>query len=613
MQNKRGQLTIIIIIALVLVAGTIIFFASTKQKTSAGIPTELKPVYDAYLSCIKEDAKKAANLAGSQAGFVYPKAYESGSEYYPFSSQLDFLGFPVQYWYYLAGNGVIKESVPTKTSIEEGIAKYVEDNIDRCNFDTFYQQGFSVNVSKVKVKARLSDSSLSLSVESDFIASKDSTVGRKSSHQVEVSTKLGKMFALALEIYNKEKTESFLENYSADILYSYAPVDGVEISCAPKIWKTREVVNTIKSALEANIGSIKLEGNYYNLKNKENQYFVVNQKTDEAVSFLYSSQWPSAFEVAGADDELMIAKPIGLQEGLGILGFCYSPYHFVYDLRFPVMVQIYDESELFQFPVSVIIDKNLPRKGVFSEVQEQNDFNVCQYKNQQIEVNTYNISLTKIEANLSYSCFDQTCELGQTSSGTFSGFAPACVNGQLIAKSAGYSEKKTALSTNSESLADIILDKEYTLSVEVKVDGKSLPGTAILTFEGEKTITTSLPEINNISLTEGNYNVTLYVYGNSSITIPASTKTQCFESPVSGILGIIGQTKEQCIPISLPETSIGFALLGGGSTQVYLLPSDMEKGHITINSQSLPVPNSLENLQNNYDIFDTKRISMEFK
>ena len=29
----------------------------------------------------------------------------------------------------------------------------------------------------------------------------------------------------------------------------------------------------------------------------------------------------------------MIAKPVGTEQGMGIMGFCYSPYHFVYDIN----------------------------------------------------------------------------------------------------------------------------------------------------------------------------------------------------------------------------------------------------------------------------------------
>ena len=75
-------------------------------------------------------------------------------------------------------------------------------------------------------------------------------------------------FGLAL----KEKQEAFLEKYAADVLYSYTPVDGVDITCSPKIWKTRDVVNDLKSGLEANIGALKVQGDYYTLSNKKDQF-----------------------------------------------------------------------------------------------------------------------------------------------------------------------------------------------------------------------------------------------------------------------------------------------------------------------------------------------------
>ena len=65
----------------------------------------------------------------------------------------------------------------------------------------------------------------------------------------------------------------------------------------------------------------------------------------------------------------MIAKPIGTQPGLSAMKFCYAPYKFVYDMYFPVLIQVYskdDANEVFQFPVSVVINKNMPREAANS-------------------------------------------------------------------------------------------------------------------------------------------------------------------------------------------------------------------------------------------------------
>ena len=36
-----------------------------------------------------------------------------------------------------------------------------------------------------------------------------------------------------------------------------------------------------------------------------------------------SRYWPYAFEVSPTQGDILIANPVGNQEGLGILGFCY--------------------------------------------------------------------------------------------------------------------------------------------------------------------------------------------------------------------------------------------------------------------------------------------------
>jgi hypothetical protein len=300
----------------------------------------------------------------------------------------------------------------------------------------------------------------------------------------------------------------------------------------------------------------------------------------------------------------MIANPIGTQGGLGVMGFCYSPYHFVYDVSFPVMIQVYNAQEVFQFPVVVVIDKNMARNGIPSQLSEEPETpDVCQYKTQDITVNTYDNELNRIDANLSYLCFTQQCFLGSTQDGVYSGKAPACINGYLKADAGGYAEKRQLFSTNEESSLDVILDREYDVELELEVGGEPLKGTAIVIFENGKTTSTALPDSNRIKLSEGLYNVTVYAYGNSSIEIAGSTKKQCYDVSSGGIFGLFGGTKQECTDISIPSTKIDSALIGGGKSEIYILPSDLQKGKIKLRVDSLPTPNSIEKLQSNYEAF----------
>ncbi len=616
--ERRAQMTIFVIIAIVIVAGIVIYFIVRDRLGLGGISSELQPVFEHYEECIKQEARTAIELAESQGGFINVD-YEPGSEYAPFSSQLNFLGFPIPYWYYVSGNGLIKEQVPLRGDIENGIAEYVEERANDCDFESFYAQGFSISLDEADAKVGIDEDNVNVEVNSEIVVSKGDEIARKNIHEVNVDSKLGKFYDIARKIYEKERDSAIFDNYGVDVLRLYAPVDGVEISCSGKVWKTTDVVNELKLGLEANIGKIKARGNYYDLNDKKDEYYVfgIGENVDENVNFIYLKDMPTKVELVGegVDDSLMIASPVGIQEGLGVMGFCYAPYHFVYDVSFPVLVQVYNNEEIFQFPIVAIIDNNVAREAVFSESEFEagGEFDLCEFNAQDVEINLYDNNLNKINGNIDYQCFDQRCRLGETSDGSLIGKAPSCLNGYLLVSADGFEEKKELFSSNKDRAIDVILDREYEVEIEFEFGGRAIRDeSAIISFsKGEKSVSAVLPDVSKIKLSEGSYELKVYVYGNSSIRIAGGKKTQCQEVPRAGILGFFGSTKEECFDIVLPETKIEHALIGGGNGNSYISESQLEDGRIKVRVDSLPVPKSLEELQYNYASFDSLGVDVE--
>ena len=103
LKSKRAQLTLFVILGIVLVAGIVAFFL-IRGATTSGISKDLEPAYNAYLSCIQERARNGLNLMGQQAGYIYVDElpFDAGSSYAPSSSQLDFYGASVPYWFYVS-------------------------------------------------------------------------------------------------------------------------------------------------------------------------------------------------------------------------------------------------------------------------------------------------------------------------------------------------------------------------------------------------------------------------------------------------------------------------------------------------------------------------------
>jgi len=609
MKNKFGQVTLFIIVAIVIVGGAVVFYSFRDSIVGEKIPVSIEPVYNNFLSCLEGKLLTGIDILESQAGYISLPDFEAGSRYMPFSSQLNFLGNAVPYWYYVSGNNIQKEQVPSKSEMEEQLEGFIEEKITRCVFDDYYEQGFEVNqgVPEARISIRKNRVEIDLKMEMSLEKGEDNVVVKN--HDLGVDSKLGMLYDSAIEIYNKEQKSLFLENYAVDNLRLYAPVDGVELTCSPLTWNAEDVFDELQEAIEANTLALKTKGGDYSLK-EENKYFIVDVDVEGEVRFINSKDWPSNFEVVPSEGNVLISEPVGNQPGLGMLGFCYVPYHFVYNVKYPVLVQIQEGNEIFQFPVAVVVQGNNPREALSVSSVELGVPELCKYKNTLVGVSVYDVKSNAVEAEISYDCLGVTCDIGKTESGNLREEFPQCVNGHILVKSEGFEDKKYSYSTIEAGSVGIALDKLYELEVNLNKGG-----TAIISFvsdESSKTIV--YPEQRSVELSEGQYEISVYVYKNSSLQLSETVREQCIEVPQSGLGGLLGLTKKECFEVRMPAQIVSNALSGGGKENYYILESELENSKvIEINAGSLPTPTSIEELQDNYILFEDMDLDIQFK
>ncbi len=619
-KSKHSQVTIFIIIAIVIIAAIGILFYFKSDNENKQIPVEFEPVYNSFLYCLEDNAKTGIDLIETQGGYIYLPEFESGSEYMPFSSQLNFLGNPIPYWYYVSGNNIQKEQVPTKTDMENELIKFLEEKIHNCLFDFYYEQGFQIVQGIPTAEVKIYDKKVETILNMDLSISKDDENIFIREHNFIVDSNLGKLYDSARKVYDKEKREMFLEEYGVDILRLYAPVDGVEVTCGPLIWNAEEIFNDLQKAIEINTFALKNKNNIYESYKGQDEYFLVDLDIGEEVNFINSQNWSNSFEVnpTEGNSPLLMAKPVGNQQGLGILGFCYVPYHFVYNVKYPILIQVSSSytDEIFQFPVGIVINGNLPREALKDAIAiEGQKPELCEYKNTLINVKTYDTSLNPVNAKISYECFGTVCEIGETLRGSLKKEFPQCYNGYIISEAEGYKENKYLVSTNEEKNVEIILDKLYKNKVEIKVNNRNYNGNAIVNFVSEdysKTI--SYPEQKTIELTEGQYEIQVYVYESSSINLEETNYEQCMETPKSGIGGLFGLTEEKCFNVNIPSQIISNALIAGGKENYYVLESELKSSNtININADSFGKPEKIEDLQENYVKLEGSDLDINFK
>jgi len=190
---------------------------------------------------------------------------------------------------------------------------------------------------------------------------------------------------------------------------------------------------------------------------------------------------------------------------------------------------------------------------------------------------------------------------------------PQCTNGYIIAEAEGYRTAKLIQSTVTPGEAILILDKKYNLELEVNKEGSSLNGEyAIVTFAGEDTYTVVYPEQKNIELTQGNYEVKVYIYANSTIALAGSETEKCVDIAKSGIGGVFGATEEKCFTLEIPEQVVSFAVSGGGLKSITLQNLSWKKASLKIEAANFGKPAKVEELQENYNKIQNENLDIQF-
>jgi hypothetical protein len=608
-KNRRGQVTIFIIIGILVVVGVVVFLLFRGSFSVVSIPASIQPVYTSFLSCLEDKTSLGINILENQAGYIDLPQFEAGNSFMPFSSQLNFFGNPIPYWYYVSGNNIQKTQIPTKANMEKNLANFINSKIRECDYTDYYNQGFEItqNEPSATVTINNKDVDVNLNMDMQVVYKNDTTLIKN--HKTTVDSNLGSLYASAKTIYDKEQKELFLEEYAIDNLNLYAPVDGTEITCSPKIWNAEDIFNSLRNGIETNTLALTTQ----TPKTIDEKYFYIDTNIDNGVRFINSKSWANSFEVNPSDDGILVANPVGNQQGLGILGFCYVSYHFVYNIKYPVLVQVYSGDEIFQFPMAVIIQGNKARTATNASA-ESTSSDLCPYRNTKQTISTYNTDLNSIPALISYECLGQTCRIGN-SSGTLTENFPQCNNGYIIAKADGYKETKYLYSTILEGSASIIMDKLYELNINLKLSNQNYNSQAMIYFDsasGSKAI--SYPQQKTVELTEGDYNISVYIYRNSSIKFPETTRQECTNIPLGGLASVFGLTEEKCFDVKISEQIISNSLAGGGKQNYYFFESDLQNfDSIEINADEFSIPTTMETLQANYLSFDTKELEVNLK
>lgn len=172
--KKRGQVTIFIIIAIVLVASVVLFFAF-KDKLGIFSPKS-DPVYLYVENCIRETGEDAIHFITQNGGYLFPPTLSTSD------------GIP----YYYSND---RDYTPTKERIEEEISDYIKNTLSYCTNEFTNFQDLNISEGEVKAETIIEDNNLILSVKYPITIEKGGSITRfEDFNDIKVDSRIGVMY-----------------------------------------------------------------------------------------------------------------------------------------------------------------------------------------------------------------------------------------------------------------------------------------------------------------------------------------------------------------------------------------------------------------------------------
>ncbi|MFH0936455.1 MAG: hypothetical protein V1815_02130 [Candidatus Woesearchaeota archaeon] len=629
---KRGAVTLFVIIGILIVAGVVIviyfrddianLFRREQIITTVTVPKQIEPIKNYVDSCIDEISQEAIDRISSQGGYVdLPNDDVPISLANIFSNQLQLFSRGTSrtiYWYYESGNGIQKNQIPSLDDMGKQISVYINKNLENCLNHFYLFPDFNIVYNKIDTQTEIGDNGILIDVNMPMTISKEDFIFNLDEFYVNKDSSLGKLYNIAKKIQDKENSEYFLEKKTLDFMtvYKEIPYNGIDFNCVPKTWAKTKVIEDFKSILETNIPYYKIEGTNYAV-NQDHEYYVLKDtgldNNEVSVNFAYNKDWPFAIDIEPSDE---ILKGSSYTSESGVTGFlmslfCLNNYHFIYDIKYPVLISLSDDKGSFQFATQVVINHNQPRENRFVVDQDYtSESKIC--KNKLTDMTIYVLSYDVLgnmvplrDVDISYNCFTSTCAIGKTKIENGNIYLkekfPQCMNGFVIAEKQGYIKEKVMVSSNVEQELSIILEPIYTKKIDVKLirDNNLLAigqkEKVMITFESKDrdySASVVYPDMNTISLSAGDYYVKVYtMYENENgIKIGDQSIPYCFDKPKSGVLGLIGMTEKECTETNIQGTTLDQIIAGGAEFDFTVDRNDL------VNSNTLVIYSPFEKI-----------------
>lgn len=399
-KGKKGQITIFIIIGIIILLSviTIIYIRSrvVKEELEVGVeeatevPDWAREVRPFVEKCIQDIAIKAFKKIGEHGGYIdFEDFYLSGSFFNinPGNpTESDAVSFstkskaPVAYWWYMTtpnecNDCTVSSIDPSLEFIEQQVNQYMNRELPPClnDFKVFREMGFQFEAGNPDTDTTINLNTVDVTVNRPTeIKLGDKTVSINKFKVILDLDFYHNYMAAALIAYH-QTTEMFLEDILMHLVSIYSsvpdskkipPIAWIDNKESIVTWKKSDVkkriiqdllssnipllqVNNTKSPTRLSSSDPMLQGLYDIMFLDALPEGFENMD----INFLYNPDWEIHFDITPSSGDIL--KPLTTKTDDTGIGFFPTVttnfYEFFYDLSFPVIIVIKDDSSLRKY------------------------------------------------------------------------------------------------------------------------------------------------------------------------------------------------------------------------------------------------------------------------
>ncbi|MFC1754715.1 hypothetical protein ACFL96_15180 [Thermoproteota archaeon] len=405
-RGRKAQITIFLIIGLVILISTGIFFY-LKEVGVGGykiMQPKSAPVENYIEACMKQVGREALDLAGSQGGFTEfpPEIRYDPSRYVfvipPIPGTADFTPKVPLWWH----DGTIK--YPSLLMTESEVDRYVEQNLKRCfdNFNTFRNEFDFKEYTNISALTSFNekDVTIKISYELDIIHRGSDRIVRRNGFVVRLPVRFKRMQEAAQEIIEAAVEQVFFEDATFNLMSAMPddppdglPLTGLIFNCGTLYWDMFKIRQNLMDSLRIVMTGVRFDDtNHLPFRGDEDEYekfrgafqslttisqndldtkdtseiflaHIGNQKPPSD-AYEYFQLFFDFTEDERRYDDFIVGAEYRQDFGMNFLAipssngkmtssvadfrhklmslFCMNQYHFIYRVRFPMVITVKD-------------------------------------------------------------------------------------------------------------------------------------------------------------------------------------------------------------------------------------------------------------------------------